>query len=232
MNTRIIVSVLFPVWLLFPPLNNFSDNWTLSEKTQLSIDDIEKQFNQCIQKGDLLTPIGSSAYDNYQLFLKVQPENHTTQRELKRTLVAKLVEIADQNLTLYFKQGGSFLSTAKSNKDKSMDRYYTMAAKLMGEDYYLYDNLMSKALFAEALRHQYLEETDAALVKAKLKKSLELDPFASYTYNELGQVYFIETNYSAACEQYRQAIKWNANWKLAHQNLQTAEAALLQSQKK
>lgn len=229
MNTRIIITALLPIWIFSSPLLDLESYSNLHFEEQ----GIEEQFNHYIQKGDLLAPAGACAYDSYQLFVEANLNNNSSlQRQLKRTLISKLVGAADQKLSLYFDEGGRFIIKQRANLRKGLDQYYSVAATLTGEKHYSYRNLMAKSFFIESLQMQYIENKDTDSIITKLQQSIELDPSASYTYNELGKAYFKKGSYSNACEQYRLATQINPAWEIPRQNLQTAEAALLQSIKK
>ncbi len=101
-----------------------------------------------------------------------------------------------------------------------------VAADLLGENHYLYAGLKSKGYFIEALKFRYLENKAPETVKLKLQESIALDPLASYTFNELGMIYFDEKNYNLACENYQRAIQLNASWTAPQEMLKTAQEAL------
>ena len=206
-------------------------------ESSVSASEAEQLLENRIQHDDLLTPTGSSAYDIYQSYLAQFPDNKPEQRRLKRTLVAALAGTADQAMTEYFVEGGQFIlkyqsPNVDSDLEVPLDQYYFKAAELMGQDHYLHEGLLSKAFFMEALRLWYLQDQDYESAKESLRKSLELDPSASYTYHEMGHLYFSASDYLSACQHFRQAIAWNSGWELAKENLRIAESALLQSKKK
>ena len=72
-------------------------------------DDIEAELEERINRGDLLKPTGTSAYDTYLIYAEKYPSDHSFKRKLKRSLVAALVDASDQALTEYYDEGGDFI---------------------------------------------------------------------------------------------------------------------------
>lgn len=226
MTTRIIVTLLLPVWYLssFPGFNLQPKISATANSEQTVIQNFEEVFQEQIDNGDLIRPIGDSAYDTYQTVLEEFPTDEATHRKLKRSLTAALVSTSDEALTAYFDLGGSFILSI--NQESAIDQYYSIAAQLVGDDHFLYSGLMAKAYFIDALHARYIENTDLNTVNSLLHESLSLDPYASYTYNEIGQTYFELGDYQEACKHFKIAIQWNPNWNSAKENLRIAEAAL------
>ncbi len=227
MTTRIIATLLLPVWYLssFSGLTSQLETNVTTNIEQTVIQNLEEVFQEQIDDGDLLRPIGDSAYDTYQSVLEEYPTEETIHRKLKRSLIAALVSTSDEALTAYFDQGGTFIQAM--NQAQAIDQYYAVAAQLVGEDHFLHSGLMAKAYFIDALSAKYIENTDLNTVNTILQESLSLDPYASYTYNEIGQTYLELGDYQKACEFFKSAIQWNPNWNSAKENLRIAEAALI-----
>ncbi len=197
---------------------------------------IEEEMVERIKRGDLLNPIGASAFDIYKDYVEDDRSDASLEKKLKRFLVAALVEASDKALTEYFDEGGDFIhkymsspSQVGTKRNIPVDRYYITAADLLGEDHFLYGSLKAKGYFIEALKMRYIENKGTKEVKEKLEKSIALDPESSYTYNELGVIYFDEKNYTLARVNYNRAIKINAYWETPKENLRIAEEALKSS---
>lgn len=206
-------------------------NEVLSAKGNYQAISVEDEMGQRIKRGDLITPNGFSAYDTYKEYSEEYPGDHPLKRKLKRSLVAALVDASDIVLTEYFDAGGEFILKyvpAQEIDDRSIlfDEYYYLAAELLGEDHYLFSSLMSKGCFMEALKFRYIENKGFETIKKKLEESIALDSTASYTFNELGTIYFEGEEYPLACENYNQAIKLNSYWELPQQNLKMAKETM------
>lgn len=245
MNDKIIQALLLPVWgiLAVASLNAqiaSSDRQQTDFQTtsKYEVNWVEEELEERIDRGDLLLPEGISAYDTYTLYAESHPAEDHLNRKLKRTLVAALADAADKALTGYFDEGGAFilkyiLAPAQSGgqKNEPLDLYYFVAADLLGEGHFLNGSLKSKGFFIEALKLRYVENKASEAVKAKLNQSLALDPMASYTYNELGLIWFEEGNYPLACDNFNRAIELNTYWVTPQENLELAQKALIGSQK-
>ena len=148
----------------------------------------------------------------YELYLK-QPEKRASQRaakrKMKRDLVAVMVDKADRALTTYFEKEGEMMNDPQN---ASVPEYYLKSAKLLGEDHFLYNELLGKYFFTEALKLNTQKNVDASNVIDKLNSSLTLEPNASYTLNELGNVYFAKEDYLKAMEYYQKANNISPTW--------------------
>lgn len=164
----------------------------------------------------------------YQLYLE-QPEKTSAQRsakrKMKRDLVAVMVEKADEALTTYFDKEGEMTGFTFS---LPVSEYYLKSAELLGKDHLLYKQLLGKYFFMEALRLKALHPNDPKVMDY-LNSSLTMEPDASYTLNELGNIYFEKKNYEAAKEYYQKAYAisptWGKNLVKANTSLQQKQAA-------
>ena len=194
--------------------------------------DTEEEFAIRIERGNLIKPEGSSAFDTYQTYL----ENHSPDdlsKKMKRSLVAALAEVADKALTEYFDKGGEFIIkyfSGELENNVPIDQYYFVAADLLGEGHFLFGGLQSKGYFVEALKMRYLEGENIEIIIDKLEKSKAIDPLTSYIYYELGLIYFEAENYSKACENFTISTKLNDNWEKPLQKLKLSKEALTLSE--
>ena len=226
--TMIVITSNAQIASIEPKLDKDAYPFAL-EKAGISV---EEELELRIKRGDLIQPVGYSAYDTYKSYVEKHPSDQSLNKRLKRSLVAALADASDKALTEYFDEGGAFIlkymsSFGAESRNIPVDQYYAVAADLLGEGHYLYESLKSKAYFIEALKLQYIERQKPEGVKEKLLKSIALDPLASYTFNELGLINFAERNYTQACENYEMAIKLNPNWELPKEKLKIAEEALI-----
>ena len=242
MESRILNTLFLPVLCLLPvmlfntltvPAELRSGIVVCQAPPKYNVYNVEEEMKEMIKRGDLLEPTGACAYDTYKVYVKAQGSDDAMKRKLKRSLVAALADASDKALTEYFEEGGAFINKymfthtkGESKRNVPLDKYCFVAADLLGEDHFLYGSLKSKGYFIEALKFRYIENKSAEVVKEKLKASIAMDSDASYTYNELGQIYFDEKNYSLACENYNRAIKLNSYWKLPQEKLKVANEAL------
>jgi len=199
-----------------------------SEITNSDVNNVEEELFERIERGDLLSPSGASAYDTYLIYDENYPEDHSLKRKLKRSLIAALINASDNALLSYFDEGGSFLLTYSG---ESIDQHCFVAANLVGEGDFLYENLLSKGYFLQALKFRYVENKESEFVKTELEKAKVLDPAAAYIYNELGLLYFEAENYSGAYENFDYAIQLNPYWEMPQEKLKLAEEALILSKK-
>lgn len=148
------------------------------------------------------------AYDLYQSFPEKTAAQRADKRNMKRNLVALMTGKADKALTAYFIEEGGITT---SNYYSNVSDYYLKSAKLLGKDHFQYNEMLSKYFFIEALRLKS-QSPHASKVMDKLTTSLTLNPNASYTLNEIGNIYFDKGHYKKALTYYQKATDISVTW--------------------
>ena len=184
--------------------------------TRKGIDTNEKKSE--IKAEKILKKTADKSYSGKEIQKKFkhysnQPEetakDRAKKREMKRELISVVVDNADRSLTAYFEKGDELW---KDPFNTPASEYYLIAANLLGEDHFLYEDLIGKYYFMEAMKLKTTGSSDYEEVINKLKTSLEIEPDASYTLNELGNIYFKKGNYKEALNYYKRANKVSPEW--------------------
>jgi tetratricopeptide (TPR) repeat protein len=161
-----------------------------------------------IEKGGISNTEIQEAYDLYLSYTANTPEQAANKRKMKRNLVAIMVERADKVLTAYNRQAGEMTNQTSY---EGISDYYLKSAKLLGEDHFQYNETLAKYFFIDALQLKSHDASDSKVID-KLNTSLTLEPNASYTLNELGNVYYKQGNLEEALDYYQKAANISATW--------------------
>lgn len=166
-----------------------------------------------------------SANDLYLEQPEKTKDQRVAKRKMKRSLVATMIEKADKTLTAYFDKEGEIVNHPYF---VPASEYYLKSAELLGKKHFLYNELLAKYFFMEALRLKALNPNDPK-VTDYLNSSLTLEPIASYTLNELGNIYFAKGELETALEYYQKANMispaWGKNIVKANKSLQQKQTA-------
>ncbi len=149
-----------------------------------------------------------SAYDLYLNQSEKTLEQQAAKRKMKRDLVAVMIDNADKTLTTYFDKEDEMINNPFY---APASEYYLKSAELLGKDHFLYEELLGKYFFMEALKLKALNPNDSKVIN-NLNSSLTLNSNASYTLNELGNVYFAKKEYKEALKYYEKANNISPIW--------------------
>ena len=144
---------------------------------------------------------------------------------------AELMDEAQQALNNYLKVSASELKDRYLGSDKyaAYAEDLGKAAEILGEDHYLYRNLIAKKLYFEGLSIRLEDETEDANIARALEKqmeALEYENRAAYIYNEIGLLYGNMYGDNGTrdfapqrIEYFSKAIDWAPTWGIPYANL-------------
>ncbi len=182
-------------------------------------------FNVALNRKQLLYPEEGSAYTLY-MRLKDEATIAPYQQEMRLQLVAALQEEAQQAINDYLAASPFELRRrwAASPVYLQYPAYLRVAASLLGEQHFMHQDLLTKALYFEGLNDRLAAEKSSEptelLEKAMQmqKKVLELDSTAAYAYNELGLLARRSSAYDESIGHFDQALAYSPTWVLAIAN--------------
>ena len=166
----------------------------------------EARISGAVNRGDLVTPVGKSAYDLYQ---SSKSDLGASARERIRAKAVGKVLHAANNMVQRRTQGESML---QSEVDQLV-RLYSWAADLAPED----QRALAGQNYAEGLASNILGKPKAAL--PLLLRSTDYDPNWAPAFNELGKTYVKLNDHSHAAEAYRKAIAIDPTWVFPQLNI-------------
>jgi len=212
-----------------------------SEKTDLEIafekDVLEKlateegythylQFNRALQKGNLLSPVGSSAADFYDALYA-----DTTFRLLRgimdERLTVALLDSVQQAINAYLRTDPVELAQRDrfDNKYSRFPAYLSKAAQILGPNDARYRQTLAKQHYFEGLALRLQAEQQGGndslyqLALGKQQQALQYEARAAYIYNELGVVLLELDQPDPAQGHFRQAIALTPTWALPYNNM-------------
>ncbi len=169
---------------------------------------------------------GKSASELYDILSKektLQPVHNI----MKRDFAAALQDEAQQAIIAYLNTDAEEMEERWKNygaKYNNNPKYLSKAAGLLGNQHYMYDQLLAKQYYFEGLidRLKAEQNSDKALYDQayqKVKKALSYDDQAAYVYNELGLIKQGQRNFKIARNFYDTAMMIAPTWVLPSNNL-------------
>lgn len=165
-----------------PPSNapDFSPN--VDNLLRLSPEEVLKKFHQCLEKGNLIAPADDCANHYFQQYPSDSLHRKNKEKMLAR-LINELLRKSGEILLKYIYEGHSSILPADCGKAIKELR---VARSLIPPGHFLYRTIASKQLFLHGLAQHYVASPDWQSAIDSLKESVEIEPSASYAYNELG----------------------------------------------
>lgn len=171
---------------------------------------------------------GQSASELYDVLINEETlaSYHNT---MKRNFAAALQDVAQQSLNAYLRADKATMRERWIDYGKAYSAhpdYLAKAAKLLGPDHYIYDQILVKKYYFEGLIER-LEgnrtRQDSFFQRAfnKVDTALNYDDQAAYVFNELGVISAQMKNTDAAIDYYTNAISLAPTWVLPVSNLFT-----------
>jgi protein O-mannosyl-transferase len=158
-------------------------------------------FKNALEKGTLLEPKGSSAYDLYMV-LREKEELKSVHGLMRRNLAAALQDEVQQALNALLGSDPTETNQWRYNpaKYKEYPEYLAKAISLIGEKHYMYNALKAKQLYFEGYNifnkesapEQDPNKREAAKQRAKAKylEAIAFEPQAAYIYQGIAATYF------------------------------------------
>ena len=167
----------------------------------------EARLFRAADRGDLVTPEGSSAYDYYKQ-IKARGLTSTTRNKLKVQVFPKLLSTGDAVL-----QKRSEGTSMKRAEFRELANLYEFAADLAPDD----PKVLSRHYYTQGTLALLDGRLQAAL--QSIKQSVDYDPNWAPAFNDLGKVYVRLNDYYHAEETYEKAIQAQPNWVFPQLNL-------------
>lgn len=184
------------------------------------------QFNRALQKGDLLSPAGSSAADYYDALYA-----DTTFRLLRsiidERLTVALLDSVQQAINAYLRTDPGELAQRDQfdHKYSRFPSYLGKAAQILGPNDARYRQTLAKQAYFEGLVLRLEAEkqggNDSLYQRAlgKQQQALQYEDRAAYIYNELGLVLLELDEPDSAQGHLRQAMALSPTWALPYSNM-------------
>ena len=193
-------------------------------KADTSIQQIYEAFVSAVDDGNLMSPVGASANDYYEILIH-DPRIEELHGLLKRNFVAALVDESQEVTNKLLKTDPDVVSDTWSRPFvfDHIPAYLDRATEILGEGHFFYNYLKAKQYFFEAKncrKEYYPNLSPDSLVKlaaAKMEKGLIYDSSAAFIYVDLGLLYWFklgQLDKSRACAQ--KALELSPNWVYAH----------------
>jgi len=172
----------------------------LLEKTDSSIRALYAQFLTAIDSGQLMSPLGKSANDYYNLLIET-PEIAALQGTMKRKFAAALMDEGQTYINQILKSDQQALDNLWTGKVKRghLPRYFQRASEILGEDHYIYRDLKAKEFYFRATTIRKTDYPDSSFVwfnkekRQLFEKSLEWDSTSALTLYDLGLYYLAQS---------------------------------------
>jgi len=167
----------------------------------------EARLFRAAERGDLVTPAGSAAYDYYKR-IKAKGLASSARQKLKSQVFPKLLAAGDSVL-----QKRSEGTSMKRSEFRQLADLYEFAADIAPED--------SKAMS----RYQYTQGTLALLdgrlqvALQSIQQSINYDPNWAPAFNDMGKTYVRLNDYDQAELSYGRAIQLEPSWVFPQLNL-------------
>ena len=185
-------------------------------------------FNNTVDQGHLLYPEEASAYAILQQ-LQAYPTFDSLLNVATNDLAAALQEEAQVALNSYLKTPSKELAKrwTKSDVYQHYPEYLDLAAELLGEADFFYQDLRSRAHYFRGINIRLLgeknndkEQLQQAL--ATQQEALKDQPNTGHTLNEVGYLLFLLDRKVEALDYFRQAVEVAPTWVLPYSNLAEA----------
>lgn len=184
-----------------------------------------QDFNKSIQNKHLLFPADGAAYTLYEQ-IKEEELIRPYRNDMKRKLAVALHDEVQQAINNYLKASPQELKQrwAYDDRYQHYPEYLGTAAKLLGADHFMHDNLKTRQLYFEGLclRLEGEKEEKKSLFQTALQKQEEVvlrDPAAAYAYNEIGLLYRRLDRKEEAFPYFLKANEYSPTWLLPMVNL-------------
>ncbi len=175
---------------------------------------------------DATKKAGESASELYEILSKeevLRPVHNI----MKRDFAAALQDQAQQDVIAYLNTDSEEMNERWKNYGAnyvSNPEYLAKAAELLGEQHYMYKQLLAKRLYFEGLitrlnAEQSSDETLYAQALEKIKTALEYDDQAAYVYNEMGLIKQGQRDFKTAQLYFDTAMMIAPTWVLPPNNL-------------
>lgn len=169
---------------------------------------------------------GKSASELYEI-LSAESALQPVHNIMKRDFAAALQDVAQQSIIAYLNADNEVMLERWKNfgaKYKSNPEYLSKAADLLGEDHYMYEQILAKQYYFEGLidRLNAEKNADKSLFVTAFEKvsiALEYDDQAAYVYNELGLIKQGQRDFKAAQLYFDTAMMIAPTWVLPANNL-------------
>ena len=170
---------------------------------------------------------GKSASELYQVLLQedaLQPIHNI----MKRDFAAALQDVAQQDIIAYLNTDAEEMNERWKNYGASYvsnPAYLEKAADLLGENHYMYKQLLVKRYYFEGLLNRLEAEQSGDKILfdqafAKVNLALNYDDQAAYVYNELGLIkQFGYRDFETAKQYFDTAMMIAPTWVLPYNNL-------------
>ncbi|MCB0556422.1 MAG: tetratricopeptide repeat protein, partial [Phaeodactylibacter sp.] len=188
-----------------------------------------RQFQQALDRGQLLYPEDGSAY---ALFQQMQNEESLQPllNDVRLKLAARLQDDAQQAINDYIQSSPQEMARRWKLSDtyQAYPEYLGKAAALLGPDNFQYKGLRARQAYFEGLNLRLLADQvvrrDSLLHLAiqKQEEALALDSMAAYAYNELGLCYLRLKKKEEALAYFQKTHTLSPAWVIPIANMGTA----------
>lgn len=180
-------------------------------------------FTNAVSKNQLVMPERNSALFFYNQ-LQQSKADENSKAALTQKFVSALFDRSTQIINPLLEGEASFTtSTNLATAIKEMDK----AIEILGVEHYLSNNLKARKLFLEAAQLTFKEgdEKNAGAIATSIKKlteSIQLEPYAYYSYFQLGYCYNQQKNSAKAIENYNKYLSYLPKSAEAYNNIGVA----------
>jgi len=188
-------------------------------KADTSARELYRLFKKALQEKVLLEPQDACA-DAYFERLMQEPTLARLHAAMRRNYAAALQDDVQQALNAYLKADSLEMVHRYKNDPKYTiyPKYLKRAAELLGDGHYMYNALLARQLYFEGLCLR-MQSTDFGkrdslyrLALEKQTKALELEQYAPFVVQEIGQLNQYLRNYKQALASYEQAMQLVPKW--------------------
>lgn len=191
--------------------------------------DLTLKFNRALEEKRFIAD-GSEETSAYEIYQDMKSINalRPMMRGLKGDLVSALQDDVQSSIKAYLKTDNAEMKerfNRSGAKYVQFPGYMEAAAELLGQEHYLYQQMMAKKYYFEAVNLRLKGDNDRTKRTAYYRQAQEMiheallyEDRAAYIYNELGLISYRLRDDD--CEElYRRAIQLSPTWAMPYSNL-------------
>lgn len=198
------------------------------DKEDQSVTSIKVRFNKALVERRFL-PDATGNPSAIELFESMQSDNKfkPALMGLKGDFVAALQDDVQKSIKAYLKSDNDELAerwNLKEDRYAVFPQYMELASELLGQEHYLYRQMIAKKFYFEAVNlriqgeKQNNDENLFYQAKEKIESALLYEDRAAYLFNELGLI-LSRLNDPYCVDLYQRAIDLSPTWALPYNNL-------------